>query len=165
MRKNNRIYAKGKDHAMYKHGEACKHRSRLYSVWNHMIARCEYEKDINYSNYGGRGIKVCDEWHDSIKFIQWAKTNGYNDSLTIDRIDNNGDYEPLNCRFITLRENILRKPKKFLWGIYKTRCERWQVNVGKRLNGIDKLYYGGNYQCIALALLKRDELKQYLNTL
>jgi hypothetical protein len=165
MKKRKRIYAKGINHPMYSHGQCINGHSRLYAIWCGMIARCESPKDISYKNYGGRGISVCTEWHDSKTFIEWALSHGYKDNLTIDRVNNDGNYRPDNCRFITRRENIMRRPKKFLWGVYKTRFNRWQVSVGKRIGNIDKLYYGGNYQCIALALMKRDELKRQLDLL
>lgn len=72
----------------------------LYGTWKQMIYRCENPKSDKYKNYGGRGITVCDEWHDFFEFVKWADNFDYNNpSLTLDRIDSNGNYEPLNCRF------------------------------------------------------------------
>lgn len=80
--------------------------TRLYEIWHGMKSRCYRKKNIAYERYGGRGIKVCDEWKgDFAVFREWAFKNGYNDSLSIDRIDNDGNYEPSNCQFITLAEN------------------------------------------------------------
>lgn len=79
--------------------------SRIYKIWRKMKERCFYKKSIRYSNYGGRGITICDEWlQDFMNFYNWSITNGYADNLTIDRIDTNKNYEPSNCRWITNKE-------------------------------------------------------------
>lgn len=85
-----------------KHNE---YKSRLHGVWNGMKTRCLNPRMHSYKEYGGRGISVCSEWMDYIPFRDWAKANGYNPGLQIDRIDVNGNYEPSNCRFITPLEN------------------------------------------------------------
>lgn len=78
--------------------------SRIYRTWVHMRDRCYNPNDKRYDRYGGRGIEVCDEWRDSFQsFFEWAMVNGYSDDLTIDRIDVNGNYEPSNCRWVTLK--------------------------------------------------------------
>lgn len=83
------------------HGMA---KTRIYNIWQSMKERCSNPLNHCYKNYGGRGIKVCSEWQKFEPFYEWATNNNYSDKLTIDRIDVNGDYEPSNCRWITIKE-------------------------------------------------------------
>lgn len=78
--------------------------TRLYIIWKAMRERCNTPSYRGYKNYGGRGIKVCKDWNDFNVFKEWALSHGYNDKLTIDRIDVNGNYDPNNCRWITNKE-------------------------------------------------------------
>lgn len=78
--------------------------NRIRTIWVNMKQRCENPNNPNYKYYGDRGITVCKEWQNLETFYEWANSNGYRDNLTIDRIDVNGNYEPSNCRWITMKE-------------------------------------------------------------
>lgn len=79
--------------------------SRLYKIWHGMKNRCYKPHTCGFENYGGRGITICDEWlHSFEAFRDWALLHGYQDDLSIDRIDVNGNYEPDNCRWATAKE-------------------------------------------------------------
>lgn len=95
-----------------KHGYAIKtqKRERLYGIWVDMKRRCYSPKrKSDYKDYGARGIRVCDEWHDYVQFRAWAMDNGYKDDLSIDRINVNGNYEPGNCKWSTTLEQANNK--------------------------------------------------------
>jgi hypothetical protein len=103
--------------------------SRLYRIWAGMLDRCN-SNNTRSKNHGDRGIRVCEEWHDYKAFEEWALANGYDENAkhgkcTIDRIDNNGNYEPSNCR----------------WTNNKTQCRN------KRNNRL--LTYKGETHCVA----------------
>lgn len=86
----------------YKHGMS---NSRLYRAWDSMKARCYRKTTAPFKKYGGRGITVCDEWRNSFQaFCEWAMAHGYEDGLSLDRIDVNGNYEPSNCRWVSMKE-------------------------------------------------------------
>lgn len=85
---------------------------RIKNIWYCMKLRCYDKTRDAYRWYGAKGIKICDEWFDFNNFIDWALKNGYEDELQIDRIDENKDYCPKNCRWITKAENVSRASKK-----------------------------------------------------
>ncbi len=111
--------------------------TRLYVIWCHMKQRC-YDENIKlYEYYGRRGIVMCDEWKDSFQaFYDWSINNGYNDTLTIDRIDVNGNYEPSNCRWATKTQQS-RNRRSNIYFTYngethclKEWCELLSLNYG-----------------------------------
>jgi hypothetical protein len=97
---------KNKVHGLSKHP--------LYIKWLSIKNRCYIKSNKEYKNYGGRGISVCDEWKNNFKnFYDWSVNNGYKQSLTIDRIDVNRNYEPSNCRYIKISEQHNNKTNSF----------------------------------------------------
>lgn len=89
--------------------------TELYHVWALMIQRISNPNCIGYSNYGGRGITVCDEWRNDFRvFYDWAISHGYQKGLSIDRMDVNGNYCPGNCRWATRKEQA-NNTRKTVW--------------------------------------------------
>lgn len=115
--------------------------SRIKYIFKDMMARCYNKKDKSYRWYGDKGIGVCEEWlNNPILFEQWAITNGYEDTLTIDRIESDKDYCPENCRWITLEENS-RRAGNVNWitiGSETLTGRQWAQKVGVGLLTIDK---------------------------
>jgi len=90
----------------FRHGLS---RARIYWTWNHMRQRCNNPKNRDYRYYGERGIAVCQDWNKFEDFYTWAMASGYQDDLTIERKDVNGNYEPGNCTWIPLNEQYKNK--------------------------------------------------------
>lgn len=85
----------------------CLSKTRLYRIWQNMKNRCYYKKHPEAKYWGGKGIEVCKEWKESfINFYEWAMQHGYQDHLSIDRIDSDGNYCPENCRWATSYEQV-----------------------------------------------------------
>lgn len=104
-----------------KHGM---NRTKIYSVYANIKYRCYNENHHEWHNYGGKGIIMCDEWlgeYGFDNFYKWSKENGYQEGLTIDRIDSDGNYEPSNCQWITRSENTIKANKT---------CQHRKANKG-----------------------------------
>lgn len=112
--------------------------TRLYRIWHSMYCRCYYKSTNGYKNYGGKGIKVCEEWKHSqgfMKFYNWAIQNGYEENLTLDRINVNGNYEPNNCRWITVKEQCNNKTNNRIFEYNGVKynltqlCNKYNINI------------------------------------
>ncbi|HSW35847.1 MAG TPA: hypothetical protein VLH18_04500 [Candidatus Limnocylindrales bacterium] len=109
-----------------------KSKTPLYSVWNSMKGRCYNPSDAGFRDYGGRGITVCGEWQEFEPFMEWALKSGYRKGLTIERVDNNGNYEPQNCKWIPRSEQSAnRRTNRYLKfrGNLKTMAQ-WSRDLG-----------------------------------
>lgn len=120
------------------HTKHNKCKTRLYKCWKHIKQRCYDKNSKEYINYGGRGITVCNEWlNDFQVFYDWAMANGYKDDLTIDRIDVNGNYEPSNCRWVTVKvQNNNKRSNRLITYNEKTQtlaqwADELQINYKK----------------------------------
>lgn len=94
-------------------------KTRLYTIWFFMRSRCNNPNKSSYKYYGGKGIKVCQEWDDVnndafLKFYNWSVSNGYKDGLSLDRIDVDKNYEPSNCRWVEWAEQQRNKTNNYL---------------------------------------------------
>ena len=110
---------------------------KLHQIWSGMKSRCKYKSDKSYKDYGGRGISVSEEWDTSfIAFYEWSLKNGYKIGLCLDRIDNNGNYSPQNCQWVTRGYNgsVGKRRKRKdntsgYTGIYRRGENKYQVGI------------------------------------
>ena len=126
--------------------------TRLYKIWKGIKNRCCNKRTPQYCDYGGRGITVCDQWlKNYINFRDWALANGYEDNLTIDRINNDGNYEPNNCRWVNNKiQSNNRRDNCFITYLGETlTISQW----GDRL-GIDATTIRARYKDYNLPLEK-----------
>jgi len=148
-----------------KHGGA---HTKLYFVWAQMKGRCFNKKHKEYKNYGARGITVCQEWQtDYGVFWAWAKQNGYQEGLTLDRIDVNGNYEPDNCRWTNMHVQNANKRKSprntsGATGVYKYkngRAHPYQAYVSTHTIG----FYDSLEEAVAArnAYIETNKLTEY----
>lgn len=112
------------------------YKNKIYTKWRNMKSRCYVKNQENYKYYGGRGIKVCDEWLKSFDtFYDWAISNGYKEGLSIDRIDNDGDYEPSNCRWSDKWGQAINKGKRsnnksgYINVLYNKAYNKWETKI------------------------------------
>ena len=121
-------------------------KTRLYRIWAGIVGRCNSTATTSWNRYGAKGISVCEEWLTFENFRDWAFANGYNDSLTIDRINPIGNYEPSNCRWANTREQANNK-QKTLWIEYhgqRMPLSYWADSLGINYHTLyDRLYLHG----------------------
>lgn len=134
--------------------------SRLYNIWSKMKDRCFRENDSAYKWYGGRGITICQEWIDDfMNFYNWSMENGYKENLTIDRINVNGNYEPDNCRWVTMKtQQNNRRDTKFLTynGETKSVTEWCEITGMKRNTLLNRIRIGYTAEeCFEVPLCSR----------
>lgn len=139
--------------AKTKHGQT---KTSLYNRWKSIKQRCLNPKSKRYSDYGGRGINICDEWLEFESFEKWALNNGYSEELSLDRIDNDLGYSPTNCHWVSTRTNNRnRRITANIEGIpLKEISERYNIKYGT----LKTYYYNGKIKTL-------QDVKLYANQL
>lgn len=164
-------YSKTRTSALFKtHGLS---NTRIYRIFHDMHRRCEDESRDSYSIYGARGITVCPEWSGKdgfIRFYEWSMENGYEDRLSIDRIDSNGNYSPDNCRWaddITQANNTRCNKHITCAGETHTIAEWGRITGIKSSNISERLHYGWSIEealgYMEHKLVRRDEVLYTIN--
>ena len=133
--------------------------NRFYNTWKLMIQRCTNLKSKVYNYYGGRGITVCEEWLDVATFVAWAElTHPNSKGVSLDRIDNDGNYEPSNCRWVTKSEQVINQRMKitntsgYKGVIWNKKNSNWVAVIGIAT----KKVYIGSFKIKEEAVLARD---------
>lgn len=124
----------------------CNH--RIYRIYRGIKRRCYNKNEKAFINYGGRGISICEEWRNDFKsFYNWAIANGYQENLTIDRIDVNGNYEPINCRWTDMKTQQRNRRNNHLVTFNgETKCiAEWAEILGYSRSKIERSINNGNY--------------------
>lgn len=122
--------------------------TRVYAIYSKMKLRCYNKTNKSYLDYGGRGVKICDEWlgeNGFINFMNWAMENGYKEHLSIDRIDVNGNYEPSNCRWATIEEQANNKRTNlfFTYNNETKTLAQWCVDLRLKYDPVHKRIKSG----------------------
>ena len=136
--------------------------TRIYQCWGDMKQRCNNEANAFYHRYGGRGVSYTKDWEEFMPFYEWAMANGYRDDLTLDRIDNDGDYTPENCKWSTQHEQSMNKThlqsKTGVVGV-RWKANRYQAEICR----YGEYHYIGRYETLEEAKAARDAALEALN--
>ena len=138
--------SKSKQTPTIKHGATG---TRLHNIWNGMKDRCSREKHPMFAHYGGKGVRVCKEWLEFIPFRDWALVNGYTEHLTIERLNNDGNYQPSNCTWATRKEqsnnqshSIVTRFSKAQLFTWKAECFLSKASIKEFARGIELSEHG-----------------------
>ena len=138
-------------------------KTRLYKIWEGMVERTTNCNAASYKNYGGRGVSICNEWLHFRNFAIWALSNGYTTELTIERVDNDGDYHPNNCKWVTMAEQAYNKRVRsdsssgFTGVSLDKHSNRWFAYVYMKTNGVSKRKSVGYFKDLIEAVEARNQ--------